>query len=137
MFVTIIILTMAFNATSYQLIKEDGAYFYPLFYAGVCVGFACLCNLLVQFIPFCEETEDHLYIENTCRTQFLLYYAIMMPLTFLWHWIGLTIEDINVGVEDYPPLHRTGLRWWHFAVCAVYGLTAGLIISLISEYFSS
>jgi len=119
-----------------EIAESDGAIYYPILYAGIIVCFCLLASLLISLANFNEDTEDHYYVENVSRTQFILIIIFLIPMTFLWHYWCIP-DTVTSGVEEFASFFVKDAAWYHIAWCSVFGLFAGFFICLLSEYFTS
>jgi Na+/H+-translocating membrane pyrophosphatase len=97
---------------------------------------AALCVLLNLVAELDENTEDHLYIENSSRKQIIWYPVIMLVIVFIAFFIGFNTKDgIDVGTISFFKV--AGVDMTFFVLCCYLGSISGLIISFLSEYFTS
>jgi len=62
-----LIICIGMSVNKMYLKAEEHSFYFPIFFAVVCVGISAVCTLLEHRYSSIEETEDHLYVENKSR----------------------------------------------------------------------
>ena len=86
-----------------------------------------------------KDTEDHYYVENCSRTSLILSSLAFFVITIFWHYISLPTESsvtIISGIEAYDAFYKETQSLYLFSA-TVFGIFTGLLISFLSEYFTS
>ena len=97
---------------------------------------AALCVILNLVAELAENTEDHLYIENSSRNQIIWYPVIMLVVVFIVFIMFFNNKaGIDVGTISF--FRVKGVDMTFFVLCCYLGSIAGLVISFLSEYFTS
>lgn len=87
---------------------------------------ACLLVSLIALNSKCDEYEK---VQNTLKGQ--LFYSTIILIPTLWLAGYICLPDRIVGLAYTERTH------WYAFYCCIFGLISGLIIGLITEFFTS
>lgn len=92
----------------------------------VCIGVTLIAT---DFYP-AKAIEE---IESTLKNQLVLSTAIMTPVAYLLTMAALPTEFTGLFADDPTKIVKN----WHIFLCVASGIWGGLIIGLVTEYYTS
>lgn len=72
-------------------------------------------------------------IEHTLKMQLIISTALITPAIFVIAWVSLPKEFDHIFINDPSKIVKN----WYMFVCVACGLWGGLIIGLVTEYYTS
>lgn len=118
------------SGTSADLVINTGAYYFPLCITGFGI-LACVATWFFATQPeLCCRIERFSQVERVIKGQMFISTAILIPGIFLVTIICLPETFSFDGISE--PIDRINI--W---VCCMCGLISGLVIGLITEYYTS
>jgi inorganic pyrophosphatase len=122
-------------ATSPELLSTSAAMMYPLLLsaAGILV-----CIITSFFATNVMKVNEEAKIERTLKWQLLISTILLTPALFLVSQWALPDEfsfHLDKNGEDTEVI--TGVQYYHAYACVASGLWSGLIIGVVTEYFTS
>jgi Na+/H+-translocating membrane pyrophosphatase len=137
LFICALVICLTANTTSAEVAGKAGSAYYPIMYAGLITNICLFSCLAINYLEMVDVTEDHYYVEGSARYIFVIAMCLLTPLTFIWHGFGIP-ELITAGSKDFEMFQiEKNLEWYMLFWCSFFGMAAGLLISLLSEYFTS
>jgi len=86
-----------------------------------------------------KDTEDHYYVENCSRTTYTFSFVAFVIFTLFWHYISFPNENdgkLTSGIEAYETFYKETKSVYALGA-TFFGVFIGLLISFLSEYFTS
>ena len=119
-------------STSEDLINT-GAYYYPLLItaAGILV---CIFTTMIAFIT-AKSIDTYAKLEWTIKMQMVISTFLMMPCVYVISTNFLPVS-YNIG-EIGTVTYKEGVTQIHTMICPLSGLVSGLLIGMITEYYTS
>ena len=120
------------GATSKELI-ETGAYYYPILItaAGILV---CFVTCIIGFAT-AHKIDSYDKLELAIKLQIVLSTVLMFPCIF---FISLHFLPASFSVgEKNSILFRSNINRYKTMICPVSGLVSGMLIGIITEYYTS
>eukprot|EP00471_Norrisiella_sphaerica_P005208 CAMPEP_0184490142 /NCGR_PEP_ID=MMETSP0113_2-20130426/17198_1 /TAXON_ID=91329 /ORGANISM="Norrisiella sphaerica, Strain BC52" /LENGTH=753 /DNA_ID=CAMNT_0026873901 /DNA_START=288 /DNA_END=2549 /DNA_ORIENTATION=- len=114
-------------AQSPTLHKEWAYVVLPLVLAS---GGLIACALSCVAILALFEVEQEQDVEKLLKRQLLSASVVCTPVIILLCYMYLPNQSFEVR-------GKTGVTWWHIAICCCNGLYSGLFIGVIAEYYTS
>lgn len=116
------------GATSSEIVFSNGAYYYyPLMItgAGILIGIVTsIVALTIQKPPSADK------VENTLKWQLIISTILMTPTLYAVSYFCLPSSFTFVETG-------TNCRYYHAFICTATGLWSGLIIGIVTEYYTS
>ncbi|CAI2387699.1 unnamed protein product [Moneuplotes crassus] len=116
------------GATSSEIVFSNGAYYYyPLMItgAGILIGIVTsIVALTIQKPPSADK------VENTLKWQLIISTVLMTPTLYAVAYFCLPSSFTFVETG-------TNCRYYHAFICTATGLWSGLIIGIVTEYYTS
>mmetsp|Transcript_23354 Transcript_23354/g.25874 ORF Transcript_23354/g.25874 Transcript_23354/m.25874 type:complete len:736 (+) Transcript_23354:1-2208(+) len=119
---------LVIGATSKELVFSNGAYFYyPLMISGAGI-IVCILTSFAALTFMKPETADK--VESTLKWQLIISTVLMTPV--LWVLAYFCLPQDFVFVES-----KLTCTYMHAFICTACGLWSGLLIGLVTEYYTS
>lgn len=107
-----------------------------MFPLGVTAAGIIVCLLTTLIATDLAPAHDVPSIEPTLKLQLIASTVIMTPVSALLAYITLPGEfTLPLPSGDLPDAPNT--HWWSIFICVAVGLWGGLIIGLVTEYYTS
>jgi hypothetical protein len=140
LFIALVCICMVFHTSSDKINGKEGAFYYPVTFAAFGCGFAFIsCLLMIMGKDTTEgHTEDHYFVENQSRVPLLMTFGMLMLWVWMWTYFCLPEVVFEAGAEQmaFTPV-TDAVEWQQLAFCNSLGLSAGLVVCLLAEYFTA
>jgi len=119
---------LVIGATSREITFSNGAYYYfPLMITGSGI-IVCLLTSLIAFTIMKPKSADR--VENTLKWQLIISTVLMTPTLYALTYFCL--PETFVFIES-----GTNCKYYYAFICTATGLWSGLIIGIVTEYYTS
>lgn len=116
------------GATSKEIVFSQGAYYYyPLMITGSGI-IVCIITSVFALTVMKPSSADK--VENTLKWQLIISTVLMTPV--LWGLSYTCLPEVF-----YFAGTATECKYWYAFVCTASGLWSGLIIGIVTEYYTS
>lgn len=119
---------LVIGATSQEIVFSQGAYYYyPLMITGSGI-IVCIITSFAALTFMKPKSADK--VENTLKWQLIISTLLMTPILWLLTYVCLpeTFYFDEAGIE---------CQYYHAFICTASGLWSGLLIGIVTEYYTS
>jgi len=97
-----------------------------------------MCCVLLRGEDAASDTEDHYYVEGRSRLALVVSFVAFFIVSICWNYYMLPLDngEITSGIESFPAFYKV-TSTWRIIGCNCGGIVAGLVICLLTEYFTS